>query len=302
MKVFVAGGSGYIGKVLVRQLSLAGHECRILCRNPELERQRLIGEKNVYPVRGDIVEYSTSQLAQLISKSDVVINLVGIIIEKGTAGFEKIHIEGTRRLALAAEEAGVDRFIQMSALGTRENASSRYHQTKWEAELFVRNMKLDWTIFRPSIVFGEEDEFLNVFAGMARFLPVLPLIGGGHRKLQPIWVEDVCHCFVKSLDMSETFSKTYDQGGDQAFSLKELIESVVKSMGKKRFLAPLPFPIARMQAKFFNLLPIKPPFTDDQITMLKEDNICDSSQMKEVFKIQPLSLHEYLEKKFGTKV
>jgi len=298
MKVFIAGGSGYIGRVLVRQLSLAGHECRILCRNPEIERQRLAGEKNIYPVRGDVIEYTTTQLAKLMDKSDAVVNLVGIIIEKGTAGFEKVHIEGTRKLTLAAEEAGINRFVQMSALGTRENAISRYHKTKWEAEILVRNMKFDWTIFRPSIVFGEEDEFVNVFAKMARLLPVLPLIGGGHGKLQPIWVEDVCHCFVKSLVLPETYGKTYLQGGDEAFSLKELIQSIVSSMGKKRFLAPLPFPIARIQAKLFNLLPIKPPFTEDQITMLKEDNVCDSSEMKEVFKIQPLSLRKYLEKKF----
>ncbi|MED5579031.1 MAG: complex I NDUFA9 subunit family protein [Nitrospinota bacterium] len=302
MKVFIAGGSGYIGRVLVRQLSLAGHECRVMCRNPELERQRLVGEKNIYPVRGDIVDYSTNQLAQLIGKSDALINLVGIITEKGTAGFEKIHTEGTRRLSLASEQAGVNRFVQMSALGTRESAVSKYHQTKWEAESFVRTMDFNWTIFRPSIVFGQEDEFLNVFAGMARLLPVLPLIGGGHSKLQPIWVEDVCHCFVKSLDMPETFGKTYDQGGNHVFSLKELIELVVKSIGKKRFLAPLPFPIATAQAKFFKLLPIKPPFTEDQITMLKEDNVCDSSEMKEVFNIQPLSMIAYLEKKFGTKI
>ena len=298
MKVFVAGGSGYIGRVLVRQLSLAGHECRILCRNPETERQRLAGEKNIYPVRGDVLEYTTTQLAKLMDKSDAVVNLVGIIIEKGTAGFEKVHIEGTRKLTLAAEEAGINRFVQMSALGTRENAISRYHKTKWEAEILVRNMKFDWTIFRPSIVFGEEDEFVNVFAKMARLLPVLPLLGGGHGKLQPVWVEDVCHCFVKSLVLPETYGKTYLQGGDEAFSLKELIQFIISSMGKKRFLAPLPFPIARIQAKLFNLLPIKPPFTEDQITMLKEDNVCDSSEMKEVFKIQPLSLRKYLEKKF----
>ena len=299
MKVFIAGGSGYIGRVLVRQLSLAGHECRVLCRNPELERQRLAGEKNVYPVRGDIVDYSTNQLAKLIDKSDAVINLVGIIIEKGTAGFEKVHVEGTRKLTLASEEAGIQRFIQMSALGTRDNAVSRYHKTKWEAELLVRNMKLDWTIFRPSIVFGEEDEFINVFAGMARFLPVLPLIGGGHGKLQPIWVEDVCHCFVKSLSMPETFGKTFDQGGEHALSLKELMKLIVGAMGRKRFLAPLPFPVAKIQAKIFNLLPIKPPFTEDQITMLKEDNICNSSEMKDIFKIKPLSVNTYLERKFG---
>ena len=298
MKVFIAGGSGYIGRALVRQLSLAGHECRVLCRNPESERQRLAEEKNIYPVRGDIVEYTPSQLAKLIDKSDAVINLVGIIIEKGTAGFEKIHVEGTRKLTLAAEEAGVNRFIQMSALGTRDNAVSRYHKTKWEAELLVRNMKFDWTIFRPSIVFGEEDEFINVFAGMARFLPVLPLIGGGHGKLQPIWVEDVCHCFVKSLSMPETFGKTFDQGGEHVLSLRDLIELIVSAMGRKRFLAPLPFLIAKIQAKIFNLLPIKPPFTEDQITMLKEDNICDSSEMQDVFKIKPLSLHAYLKRKF----
>lgn len=302
MKVFLTGGTGYVGGALLPMLSLAGHEIRALSRDPEPARQRLASMSGVYPVRGDVTAYSVDQLAELMKKQDAVIHLVGIIIEKGTPGFEAVHAEGTRRMAAAAEQAGVKRFVHMSALGTRENAVARYHKTKFAAERFVRESSLDWTIFRPSIVFGENDEFLNAFAGIARVAPALPVIGSGEGKLQPIWVEDVCRCFAACLNMPETIGQTYDMGGNAAYSLKEILAMVVRAMGKKRMLLRLPAPVARLQAKAFNLLPMKPPFTEDQITMLGEDNVCDPAPLKAAFGLEPRTLEDYLEERFGGKV
>jgi NADH dehydrogenase len=234
-----------------------------------------------------------------MSKNQAVVHLVGIIIEKGTAGFESVHVEGTRRVVEAAKQSGIKRFVHMSALGTGENANARYHQTKFAAEQIVRESGLDWTIFRPSIIFGEKDEFLNTFAGIARIAPAVPIIGSGKGKLQPIWVEDVCRCFVKALEMQETVGQTFEMGGDKAYSVEEILRLLVQSMGKRRMFVHLPVPIARLQARLFNFLPGKPPFTEDQITMLAEDNVCDASPLKEALGIGLRSMEDYLQAQFG---
>ena len=299
MKVFLTGGTGYVGGTLLSLLSLAGHETRVLSRDPEPARQRLATMSGAFPVRGDITEYSVDQLAELMKKQDAVVHLVGIIIEKGTPGFEMVHPEGTRRMVGRRRTGGGEAFRAHERSGHAENAVARYHKSKFAAEQFVRESDLDWTIFRPSIIFGENDEFLNTFAGIARMAPALPLIGGGRGKLQPIWVEDVCRCFAQSLNMPETIGQTYDMGGDTAYPIRDILSMLVKAMGKKRLLVPLPTPVARLQAKLFNLLPMKPPFTEDQITMLGEDNVCDPAPMKEAFGLTPRTLENYLQDHFG---
>jgi NADH dehydrogenase len=299
MKVFVTGGSGHVGDSVLRLLSEAGHESRVLSRDPEPVRARLTAIRGVYPVRGDITENSIDQLASLMAKNKAIIHLVGVIIEKGTPGFEAIHVEGTRRIVEAAKQAGISRFIHMSALGARDSAPARYHQTKFAAEQIVRESGLDWTIFRPSIIYGERDEFLNTFAGIARLSPALPILGSGKGKLQPIWVEDVARCFAKALELPETIGQTYEMGGDQAWSIKEIMRLLVSAMGKRRMFLHIPLGIARLQAKMFNLLPGKPPFNEDQITMLGEDNVCDAGPLKKTFGVTLRPMEDYLQARFG---
>lgn len=299
MKIFVTGGTGHVGESVLRLLSEAGHDSRVLTRNPEFVRGRVGSIPRVYPALGDITTSSVEVLAGLMAKMEAVIHIVGIIIEKGTAGFEAVHTEGTRRIVEAAKRAGVKRFVHMSALGAREGAAARYHRTKFAAEEIVRESGLDWTIFRPSIIYGERDEFLNTFAGIARLPLPLPIIGSGKGKLQPIWVEDVAHCFVKSIETEETVGQTYELGGDKAYSIKEIMRLLVRSMGKRRPFVHLPVPIARLQAKLFDLLPGKPPFTADQVTMLGEDNVCDPAPLKEAFGLTLRSMENYLQERFG---
>ncbi len=299
MKVFVTGGSGHVGESVLRLISEAGHESRALSRDPELVKAHLTTIPGVYPVRGDITNISIDLLAALMAKSQAVVHLVGIIIEKGTPGFDAVHVEGARRMVEAAKQAGLKRFIHMSALGTRENAVARYHQTKFAAEQIVRESGLDWTIFRPSIIYGEKDEFLNTFAGIARIAPALPIIGPGKGKLQPIWVEDVARCFAKALELPETIGQIYETGGDQAYSVEEIMRLLVASMGKRRMFLHLPVSIARLQARLFNLLPGKPPFTEDQITMLGEDNVCDPGPLKSTFGVSLRPMEDYMRERFG---
>lgn len=299
MKVFVTGGTGHVGQSVVRLLSEAGHECRVLSRDAEAARRWTASIPRAYPVMGDVTASTTGQLAELVSKFEAVIHLVGVIIEKGTPGFEAVHVEGTRRIVEAAKRSGVKRFVHMSALGTREDAVARYHQTKFAAEQIVRESGLDWTIFRPSIIYGPNDEFLNAFAGIARISPLLPVIGSGSGRLQPIWVEDVARCFVKSLGMSETFGQTYEMGGDTAYSIKEIMRLLLGAMGKRRILAHMPVSVARLQARLFDYMPMRPPFTEDQITMLGEDNVCDTGPLKSAFGFKPRPMVDYLAERYG---
>lgn len=299
MKVFVTGGTGHVGESVVRLLSETGHESRILSRDAEAARPWTASIPRAYPTRGDITANTADQLAELVSKFEAVIHIVGIIIEKGTPGFEAVHVEGTRRMVEAAKRAGVKRFIHMSALGAREGAASRYHQTKFAAEQIVRESGLDWTIFRPSIIYGQRDEFLNTFAGIARIAPLLPVIGSGRGKLQPIWVEDVARCFVRALDMSETFGQTYDMGGDTAHSIKEIMRLLLRAMGKRRILAHMPVSVARFKARLFDYMPIRPPITEDQIIMLGEDNVCDPAPLKSAFDLSLRPMEDYLGERFG---
>lgn len=299
MKIFVTGGSGHVGETMLRLLSEAGHDCRVLTRTPEKAHERLTAIARVYPVGGDITSVSAGDLAGLMAKSEAVIHLVGIIIEKGTPGFEAVHVEGTRRVVEAAKRAGAKRFVHMSALGTREGAVARYHKSKFAAEEIVRESGLEWTIFRPSIIYGERDEFLNTFAAIARFSPAMPIIGSGAGKLQPVWVEDVGRCFAGALENEETVGKTFDVGGERAYPLKEIIRLLVKSMGKRRFFAHLPVAVARIQARLFDYMPGKPPFTLDQITMLGEDGTCDTGPIKEAFGLTLRTMEDYLEERFG---
>jgi uncharacterized protein YbjT (DUF2867 family) len=271
-RVTIFGGSGFIGRSMVRRLVDDGASVRIAARHPETAKDHLpraTGDK-VEAVRVDI--HDDAAVSAAVRDADAVINLVAILYEKGRQTFKALHVEGARRVAAAAKQAGASRMIQMSALGASAVSEAEYARTKAAGEQAVREVFADATIVRPSIVFGRDDDFFNRFAGMASMSPALPLIGGGKSRFQPVFVEDVAAAFAAILADPATAGKTYELGGPQVYTFRELMEILLEQMGSRRLLIPLPFIAAEAQAYVLEWLP-KPPLTRDQVALLKSDNV-----------------------------
>lgn len=270
--VTIFGGSGFIGRYLVQKFADKGDLIRVVIRNPIAANfLKPLGEVGqITPVQASIL--SSESIERAIQGADVVINLVGILYEKGTQTFEALHVEGARLIAKKSSEIGVQTLLHMSALGAHLKSRSRYASTKAKGEEAVLTHFPDATIFRPSVVFGPEDAFLNRFAEMALISPILPLIGGGRTRFQPIYVGDVAEGLLKASYKKEAQGKTYELGGPTIYTFKELMEYLLRTTHRKRVLLPIPFCIAKMMATFTQLLP-KPPLTPDQVELLKTDNV-----------------------------
>jgi len=282
MKIFLTGGTGFVGGHLRRALLHKGHEIRLL-----VHRRGGEPEPGVEQVEGDVTKPET--LAGKPAGCDAAINLVGIIREFPGRGitFERLHFEATRNVLAAAAAAGVKRHLQMSALGTRPAAVSAYHRTKFRAEETVRASGLDWTIFRPSIIFGPQDDFVNKLAGFIKGYPAVPVIGDGKYRLQPISADDVARCFTMALDMPETIGQTFELCGPDRLSYNDLLDTVARVVGRGR-ATRMHAPLGLMEAvvpllQGFSFFPV----TMDQITMLVEENICDGS-WEETFRFEPV--------------
>ena len=296
MKVFVTGATGFVGREILRQFLAAGHEVRILARQLVASSVREIS-----PPPKIEVHYGNALDAHSLKGSldgiDAVVHLVGIISEIGANTFENVHTRGTENMVNAARSSGVKRFVQMSALGVRPNAESRYHQSKWAAEKIVRGSGMDFTIFRPSIIYGREDQFVNLFARLSRWSPILPVMGRGEGTLQPIRVEDVAQCFVMSLAEPHSIGQSYDLCGPDILTLPEILKTICVVTGRKRFQTHIPLSIARCLAAFMEfvfplLLRKAPPLNRDQLIMLEEKVIGNGEPATELFKIAPPHFRE----------
>lgn len=281
MKVFVTGGTGFVGGHVIDELHRQGHDVRAL-----VHRRRPSAFGGVEQVEGDVMCPESFEGA--MTGCEAVVHLVGIIREFPSRGitFERMHVRATGNVLAAAAQARVGRFLHMSALGTRQGAVSAYHGTKYRAEELVRASGLCYTIFRPSLIFGPKDGFVNMLAGQLRYTPVMPVIGTGAYRLQPIHAGDVARCFALALGLPETVGGCYELCGDRRLTYVELLDEIAAAMGR-----PAPFkprvPLAPMRL-LISLLQGFPlfPITRDQLQMLIEESIC-SGRWKEVFGFEP---------------
>lgn len=303
-RVTVFGGSGFVGRHLVRRLAATGAEVRVACRDLEsalfLKPCGDVGQ--IVPWQVDICD--PAQVATAVGGADAVVNLVGILYERGQRTFQRLHVDGARNIAQASAAAGVRRLVHMSALGADQSSPAVYGQTKWQGEQAVLEAFPDATIFRPSVIFGPEDDFFNMFAGMTRFLPALPVIGAplvpgadgadaGGCKFQPVYVGDVAQAMTDALGMDGTRGQTYELGGPKVYTFRELMELVLKVTGRKRVLIPLPLGLAAFQAIFLQWLP-KPLLTPDQVCLMERDNVCGDTNGFAVFGIRPAAAEAIL--------
>lgn len=293
--ILITGCTGFVGSSLVRQLFKEGKEVRGVARHPHCRKDPNLPSIEV--IAGDI--RSIASLRPAMKDVDTVIHLVGILVESGDSTFDRVHDEGTRNLVDVAKDAGVKRFLHMSALGTRPHAASRYHRSKWRAEEYVRQSGLDYTIFRPSVIFGPYDNFTNLFARIIKLSPVMPLLGDGRHQMQPIWVEDVARCFAKALEDPATIGQSYSLGGPEAISFKDMMDEILRAMDKYRIKLPVPFSLLRLEASILETWLPTPPLTTDQLIMAQEENVCDPQPMIQTFGFQPRGFREGIEEYLG---
>jgi uncharacterized protein YbjT (DUF2867 family) len=277
--VTVFGGSGFLGRHLVRALAKRHYRIRVAVRRPDLagHLQPLGRVGQIHAVQANL-RYRDS-VAAAVRNADVVVNLVAILFERGRQTFEAVHVAGADAVARAAAATGA-RMIHVSAIGADPASPAAYGRTKALGEQAVLGAVPSATIFRPSIMFGPEDDFFNRFAAMARLSPVLPLVGGGPTRFQPVFVGDVAAAIVKATDGEARAGAIYELGGPQVMTFRELMEFVLATIERRRLLLPLPFALARLQAAFLQFLP-KPPLTPDQVNLLRRDNVVSPEATRE---------------------
>ena len=290
--ITVFGGTGFIGRHLVPLLLQSGATVRLAVRHPAWVKVAAEPASALEVVQADVLHDTTVGAA--IAGTDAVFNLVGILTETTTQTYHDIHVEGARRVALAAQRHGVMRLIHISALGASLTSPAISDRTKAEGEEAVRAVFPQATIVRPSLRYGEDDHFFTRFVAMIRSSPVLPLIGGGRTKFQPVFVGDMTAGLLELVKRTDTVGKTYEFGGPQVYSFKMLLELLLTALNRQRVLLPIPFALAEMQAGLLELLP-NPPLTRDQVRLLKTDKVVSGVEpILGDLGVQPRPLEEFL--------
>ena len=287
--ITIIGGSGFVGRHIVRALARRGYRIRVACRRPDLagHLQPLGNTGQIMPVQAN-VRYPAS-LAAACEGAYAVINLTGVLHSSGAQSFDAVHSFGAEASARAAKEARARVFIQMSAIGADAGSSAAYARSKAEGEARERANFPGAIVLRPSIVFGPEDSFFNRFAELARFSPFLPLIGGGQTLFQPVFAGDVGEAVARLVDAGVADGKTYELGGPEALSFKALMQFTLDTIGRKRLLLPLPWGLAKLQAAVMGLMP-NPMLTTDQVEMLRHDNVVSEEARREQRTLQGLGV------------
>jgi NADH dehydrogenase len=284
--ITIFGGTGFIGSQIVRELAQLGYIIRVAEKHPK-KADRLKFNGMVGQVQPYACDYTKSGIETALDGAYYVVNCTGILLEKGKRTFMGTHRDLPEMIAKACAKKGVKQFVHISALGIEKNQSD-YAKSKLAGEKAIQKAFDKITILRPSIVFGPEDSFFNMFAGMAQILPALPLIGGGHTKFQPVYVGDVADAVANAIKMEAT--GIYELGGSDIQSFRELLQTMKNYTGQSVKLISLPVPIAKIQAVFMSILPT-PPLTLDQIKSLQHDNIVnDNAQTLTDLDITPTSM------------
>lgn len=284
MKIFISGGTGFVGGHVVREFLSRGHEVRLLMH------RRSPGLSGTEQVQGDVTRLES--FGDALSGCRAAINLVGIIREFPARGitFERLHVQATANMLAATQTAGIRRFVQMSALGARFDASG-YHVSKFRAEELVRDSGLEWTIMRPSLIFGPGDSFINILAGQLRHFPLVPVIGDGRYRLQPIYADDVARCFALSLERPETIHRIFELCGNEPISFVDLLDMIAETLGRpKPFKPRLPLRLMKLLIPVLERFPTFP-ITSDQLRMLLEESVCHCG-VKSSFGFEPRNLHD----------
>jgi uncharacterized protein YbjT (DUF2867 family) len=286
--ITVFGGSGFLGRHVVRALARREYRVRVAVRRPDLAGflQPLGRVGQIHAVQANV--RNRTSVAAAVRGSDVVINLVGILFETGRQSFESVQALGAEAVAQAAAAEGAA-MIHVSAIGADPNSLSEYARTKAEGERLVLAAAPQATIFRPSIVFGPNDDFFNRFAALARMSPVLPLIGGGHTRLQPVFAGDVAEAIAKAVAGEAKSGTVYELGGPEVLTFKALMEYVLATIQRRRLLVPVPFWAAKFKAFFLEWLP-KPLLTRDQVELLRVDNVVSEAARSEGRTLEGLGL------------
>lgn len=305
MKVFLTGGTGFVGREILAALHRAGYVARLLVRDPDLDKARELAARYGAELRAGNVLDSNS-LIRALDGMNAVIHLVGIISEMGENTFENVHALGTENVIGAARDAQVERFVHMSALGTRADAASRYHQSKWAAEEALRHSDLDYTIHRPSLIFGPGDQFVNVFARLMRFSPVVPLMAAENARFQPVDVGTVASAFVRSVAEPRSIGQTFDLCGPEALTLAEMVEAISVVTRRERLKIRVPLSLARWQASIFEkvyprLFKKAPPLNRDQLIMLQENIRGNPQPANALFGLKPIGFREGIAQYLGRR-
>jgi NADH dehydrogenase len=270
-QITVFGGSGFLGRYVVRGLAKKGWRIKVATRRPNraffLRPMGQVGQIGF--VKCDVAD--PDQIAHALAGSQAAVNLAGILFQRGQT-FQDVHVDGPEAIAKEAARLGLRAFVHVSAIGADAESEAHYAATKGEGEKRVREAFPHAIIMRPSLLFGPEDQFFNRFAEMARFLPALPLIGGGRTKFQPVFAADAASAIVTALDDPHAQGRTYELGGPTIYTFRQLMEIMLGVIERKRILVPLPFWLAFLKSIFLQLMP-KPLLTPDQVRLLRNDNV-----------------------------
>ena len=286
MLVLVTGATGFVGRLVVRELQDHHHRVRCLVHTPG--RDRLFSDRSVEVQYGSVTD--PAALAEAFYNVEVVIHLVGIIRQGRRRSFDQINRQGVANVVAAAKETGVKHFIEVSAIGATNNSTYSYLYSKWRGEQEVANSGLPYTILRSSIMFGEGDEFLNALAGLVRVSPLVPVAGSGRNRFQPIAAADVARCVVLAVDREDLKGKTIEIGGPQQLSYNEIIGAVARTLGKRRLYFHLPVWLMYLATSVVQRLQPRPLITTDQLRMLSLRNVAELGVVEQTFGFTPRPL------------